>query len=103
MRDVTGQPFEALLLSYGDAPDFRRDTLAVVIDGAQLKPNGKNSASGSFTVAGDWGEGKLNFCAVGTSTTGEQTWLSNVRSFDAPAESDPFIFFVGDEDPNGAI
>ena len=58
---------------------------------------------GTFSVASDWGTGKLNFCAVGTSTTGDQTWLSNVRSFDAPAASGSFIFFGDDEDPNGAI
>ena len=72
--------FEALLLSYGDAPDFRRDTLAVVIDGAQLKPNGKNSASGSFTVAGDWGEGKLNFCALAQEERTGDLYDSNVVS-----------------------
>jgi ribonuclease inhibitor len=73
--------FEALLLSYGDAPDFRRDTLAVVIDGAQLKPNGKNSASGSFTVAGDWGEGKLNFCALAQEERTGDLYDSNVVKY----------------------
>ncbi len=72
--------FEALLLSYGDAPDFRQDTLTVVIDGAQLKPDGKSSASGSFTVARDWGEGRLNFCALAVVERTGDLYNSNVVS-----------------------
>ena len=73
--------FEALLLSYGDAPDFRRDTLTLVIDGAQLRPNGKSSASGSFTVASDWGEGQLNFCALAVVERTGDLYDSNVVKY----------------------
>jgi hypothetical protein len=75
----------------------------MVVGNMDLQRDGGNSASGSFSVASDWGEGKLSFCAAATAATGEQTWLSNVRSFDAPAKADSFIFFTEDEDPNGAI
>ena len=97
--------FDALLLSFGDNPDFQSGNLVMVVGNMDLQRDGGNNATGTFSVASDWGQGKLNFCAVGTSTTGDQTWLSNVRSFDAPVGtgSKPFIFFTGDEDPNGAI
>jgi hypothetical protein len=97
--------FDALLLSFGDNPDFQSGNLVMVVGNMDLQRDGGNNAMGTFSVASDWGTGKLNFCAVGTSTTGDQTWLSNVRSFDAPVGtgSKPFIFFTGDEDPNGAI
>ena len=70
--------FNALLLSYGDAPDFMKDTLTLVVDGVQLKGNNANSASGSFTVASNWGEGKLNFCAVAVVEKTGDKWTSNV-------------------------
>ena len=95
--------FDALLLSFGEAPDFQANNLVMVVGNMDLQRDGGNSASGSFSVASDWGEGKLSFCAAATAATGEQTWLSNVRSFDAPAKADSFIFFTEDEDPNGAI
>lgn len=72
--------FNALLLSYGDSPDFRQDTLTVVIDGVTLKANGANSASGSFTVAREWGEGRLNFCAMAVVEKTGDVWNSNVVS-----------------------
>jgi hypothetical protein len=72
--------FNALLLSYGDEPDFRQSPLTVVIDGVELKPNNANSASGSFTVASEWGEGKLNFCSLAVVDGTGDIWNSNVVS-----------------------
>ena len=72
--------FKALLLGYGDSPDFRQDTLTVVVDGVTLKANGANSASGSFTVAREWGEGRLNFCAMAVVEKTGDVWNSNVVS-----------------------
>ena len=73
--------FNALLLSYGDAPDFRQNTLTVVIDNITLKANRANSASGSFTVASGWGEGRLNFCAMAVVDKTGDVWNSNVVSY----------------------
>jgi len=73
--------FRALLLAYGDAPDFRGDTLTVAIDGIQLKANNGSSASGTFTVAPGWGEGRLNFCAMAEVEKTGEVWNSNVVSF----------------------
>ena len=36
------------------------------------------SASGSFTVASGWGEGKLNFCAMAVVDRTGDRWNSNV-------------------------
>ena len=95
--------FDALLLSYGDAPDFHSGNLVMAVGNMELQRDGGNSVTGTFSVASDWGKGKLSFCAVGTAVNGDQTWLSNVRSYDAPSTGDSFIFFGADEDPNGAI
>jgi peptidoglycan hydrolase-like protein with peptidoglycan-binding domain len=73
--------FNALLLSYGDAPDFRQNTLTVAIDNITLKANRANSASGSFTVASGWGEGRLNFCAMAVVDKTSDVWNSNVVSY----------------------
>ena len=73
--------FKALLLSFGDEPDFRKNTMTVVIDDLQLKADGANSASGSFTVSRDWGAGKLNFCAMAGVDKTNDIWNSNVVSF----------------------
>ena len=73
--------FNALLLSYGDDPDFRQNPLTVVIDGVELKPNNANSASGSFTVASEWGEGRLNFSAMAVVESTGDVWNSNVVSY----------------------
>ena len=72
--------FSVLLLSYGDNPDFTKDTLTVVLDGIELKANNANSASGSFTVASNWGEGRLNFQAIATVDSTGEKWTSNVVS-----------------------
>ena len=74
--------FDALLLCFGDGPDFLADNLAVVVGNAELQAGGNNSASGSFSVSAEWGEGSLNFCAVGTSVKSGATWLSNARVFE---------------------
>ena len=73
--------FNALLLSYGDAPDFRQNTLTVAIDNITVKANRANSASGSFTVASGWGEGRLNFCAMAVVDKTGDVWNSNVVSY----------------------
>ena len=73
--------FNALLLNYGDAPDFRRNTLTMAIDSITLKANRANSASGSFTVASGWGEGRLNFCAMAVVDKTGDVWNSNVVSY----------------------
>ena len=73
--------FNALLLSYGDAPDFRQNTLTAAIDNITLKANRANSASGSFTVASGWGEGRLNFCAMAVVDKTGDVWNSNVVSY----------------------
>jgi peptidoglycan hydrolase-like protein with peptidoglycan-binding domain len=73
--------FNALLLSYGDAPDFRENTLTTAIDNITLKANRANSASGSFTVASGWGEGRLNFCAMAVVDKTGDVWNSNVVSY----------------------
>ena len=52
--------FAALLLTFGDTPDFRQDNLVMALDGFELKPNAANSVSGSFTADADWDEGDLN-------------------------------------------
>ena len=72
--------FNVLLLSYGDAPDFRQNTLTMVIDNIEIKANRANTASGSFTVASDWGEGRLNFCAIAVDEKTGNKWTSNVVS-----------------------
>ena len=73
--------FAALLLTFGDAPDFTANNLVMVLDGIELKPNADNSASGSFTVSMDWGEGDMNFAALGVSEGTGAKWLSNTVAY----------------------
>ena len=54
----------------------------MVIDGVELKANSGNSANGTFTVAADWGEGKLNFAAMAITENDGGKWLSNTVTFD---------------------
>ena len=75
--------FNDVLLCYGDAPDFTKDTLAMTIDGVELLPNCGNSAFGSFSVARDWGSGALNFSALAISESTGAKWLSNIVTFEA--------------------
>ena len=74
--------FNALLLNFGENPDFRQGSLVMVLDGFELKPGAGNSASGSFNADSKWGEGSLNFAAMAiTDKTGEK-WLSNTVVFE---------------------
>ena len=81
--------FNALLLTFGDNPDFNRDDLVMVIDGEKLKANSANSVSGSFRAANAWGEGNLNFAAMAVVDETGDKWLSNVVSFDSAAANEP--------------
>ncbi len=73
--------FTTLLLTFGE-PDFRRDNLVMVLDGVELAPGAGNSASGSFNVDADWGEGNLNFAAMAVCDSDGSKWLSNAVTFD---------------------
>lgn len=77
--------FDALLLNYDREAEFSRDNLVIALDGTTLKANGANTASGTFSVAADWGEGRLRFAALGTSQRTGAVWLSNTRTH-TPAE-----------------
>ncbi|MBQ3425482.1 MAG: peptidoglycan-binding protein, partial [Clostridia bacterium] len=79
--------FVALLMTFGDAPDFRQENLVIKLDGAPLKPNAANSISGSFSADADWGEGSLNFAALAVEDNDGAKWLSNTVTFenDVPA------------------
>ena len=75
--------FTALLLTFGDdGVDFRQDDLVMVLDGIDLKAGAGNSASGSFNVSADWGEGELSFAALAVSEADGTKWLSNTVSFE---------------------
>lgn len=73
--------FTTLLLTFGE-PDFRQENIVMVLDGVQLAPGAGNSASGSFNVDADWGEGNLNFAAMAVSEADGAKWLSNTVSFE---------------------
>ncbi len=73
--------FLALLLTFGNASDFKRNNLVMVLDGEELKPNAGNSVSGTFSADDDWGEGPLNFAALAVSDASGAKWLSNEISF----------------------
>ncbi|MBQ3424154.1 MAG: peptidoglycan-binding protein [Clostridia bacterium] len=75
--------FAALLLSYGDQTDFRQENLTMALDGIELLADCGNSASGSFTVAADWGEGTLNFAALAVDDRTGDKWLSNTVTFES--------------------
>lgn len=75
--------FNALLLTYSDESDFKQDNLVVVLDGIELKANCANSASGTFSVAADWGEGPLDFAAMAVVEKTGDKWLSNAVTFDS--------------------
>lgn len=74
--------YTALLLTFGDDQDFKHDNLVMQLDGVELKANAGNSASGSFNVDAEWGEGSLNFAALAVSDATGDKWLSNTVSFD---------------------
>ncbi|MBR2697865.1 MAG: peptidoglycan-binding protein [Clostridia bacterium] len=73
--------FVALLLTFGDSADFKRNNLVMVLDGEELKPNAGNSVSGTFSADDDWGEGSLNFAALAVSDQNGAKWLSNEVTF----------------------
>ena len=81
--------FNALLLAFGDAPDFRQDVLVMVLDGEELKKGAGNSVSGSFTASSDWGEGNMHFAAMAVSEKTGMKWLSNDVVFEN--ESTPAV------------
>ncbi len=81
--------FNALLLTFGNTPDFRRDNLVMELNGIELKPNAQNSVSGSFSADGDWGEGNLNFAAMAVSEKTGAKWLSNAVVFEQADASAP--------------
>ena len=74
--------FNVLLLSFGDAPDFRENNLAMLLDGVELLPDAGNSAQGSFRAKSSWETGNLNFAAMAVSETDGTKWLSNSVSFE---------------------
>ena len=73
--------FTALLLTFGE-PDFRQEDLVMVLDGIELAPGAGNSATGSFNVDAEWGEGNLNFAALAVSEADGGKWLSNTVTFE---------------------
>lgn len=72
--------FTALLLNFGEDPDFRENNVVAVLDGQELKANCGNSLSGKITVDRSWGEGELHVCALGVSEQDGSKWLSNSYS-----------------------
>ena len=78
--------FAALLLTFGDAPDYRSDNLVILLDGFNLQKNSGNSMSGSFNVSDSWGEGALNFAALAMNDSTGAMWLSNSVDFENGSE-----------------
>ena len=76
--------FTALLLTFGE-PNFRGEDLVMALDGIELVPGAGNSASGTFNVDADWGEGNLNFAALAISEADAGKWLSNAVTFENAA------------------
>lgn len=87
--------FDALLLGYGEGCDFTGGVLALVVDGTQLRANGANTMSATFSVASDWGEGPLNLCAVATLERTGEHWMSNTRAFEGFAAAEEGWVFNG--------
>lgn len=81
--------FDALLLGYGENCDFTGDVIALVVDGFNLRANGGNSMTASFSIAADWGDGPLNLCAVATLERTGEHWMSNTRTFDGFVKAEP--------------
>ncbi len=73
--------FVPLLLNFGDDQDFVQDNLVMVLDGTVLQANCGNNVSGTFSVSSDWGEGAMNFCALGIEEKATKGWLSNMDVF----------------------
>lgn len=81
--------FTALLLAFGNHPSFKGNDLVMTVDSADLKANAGNSVSGSFTVSHNWGEGSLNFAALGEYEDTGAKWLSNTVVFGGEDPSAP--------------
>ena len=69
--------FAALLLTFGETPDFRSEDLVMALDGVELRADAGNNASGSFTADMEWGEGSLHFAALAIDDKTGGKWLSN--------------------------
>ena len=77
----TNATFAALMLTFGDSPDFRKNNLVMQLDGYTLKKGSGNSVSGTFSVDANWGKGNLNFAGMATNDKTGDVWLSNPVSF----------------------
>ncbi len=82
----TDANFTALLLTFGDTPDFKADNLVMQLDGYTMKKNSGNSLSGTFSVDTSWGEGNLNFAGLAVDEKTGDIWLSNAVEFDNSTE-----------------
>ncbi|MBQ6325552.1 MAG: peptidoglycan-binding protein [Clostridia bacterium] len=82
----TDANFTALLLTFGDTPDFKADNLVMQLDGYTMKKNSGNSVSGTFSVDASWGEGNLNFAGLAVDEKTGDIWLSNAVEFDNSTE-----------------
>ncbi|MBQ3305177.1 MAG: peptidoglycan-binding protein [Clostridia bacterium] len=82
----TDANFTALLLTFGDTPDFKADNLVMQLDGYTRKKNSGNSVSGTFSVDASWGEGNLNFAGLAVDEKTGDIWLSNAVEFDNSTE-----------------
>ena len=74
--------FMALLLTFGDTPDFKADNLVMQLDGYTLKKNSGNSVSGNISVDASWGEGNLNFAGLAMDEKTGNVWLSNAVEYE---------------------
>lgn len=81
--------FAALLLTFGDTPDFTQDNMVMVLDGYTLKAASGNSGSGSITVDEDWGKGNLHFAVMAIDDSTGDIWLSNAVDFGNSNSADP--------------
>ena len=85
----TDANFTALLLTFGDTPDFKADNLVMQLDGYTMKKNSGNSVSGTFSVDASWGEGNLNFAGLAVDEKTGDIWLSNAVEFDNSTAPSP--------------
>ena len=75
-----GCSFKALLLGFGETHDFAKDNYVMVLNNADLGPNGGNTLSGSFTASADWdatGAKYFSFAALAVADADGARWLSN--------------------------
>lgn len=81
--------YVALLLTFGNYPDFKKNNLVMNLDGVVMKPNAGNEITGSFSVSDDWGDGNINFAALSVSDDTGVKWLSNMVVFEKEDASAP--------------